>query len=76
MEAFRPQSTVYEHYTITQGHTNLGQLLGSPLLERTGGVEVSVDRWGNGGKLGAMVQERSMPLTRDLGVPAREARAQ
>ncbi|MEP6762755.1 MAG: hypothetical protein ABJB66_00525 [Gemmatimonadaceae bacterium] len=76
IEVFRPQATFYEHFTITQGHTNLGQLLGSPLLERTGGFEVAVDRWGKGGKLGAMLQERSMPLTLGVGVPANAARAQ
>jgi hypothetical protein len=76
LQRFRDQATFYEHYTISQGHTNFGQLLGSPLLERTGGFELAIDRWQRSGRVGGMLQERSMPLTRAEGVPAGAARSQ
>ncbi|MBC8089449.1 MAG: hypothetical protein H7Z40_19465, partial [Phycisphaerae bacterium] len=76
LHRFRPQATMYEHFTITQGHTNRGQVLGSPLLERTGGFEFAVDRWSSGGRIGGMVQQRSMPLTGEESVPANGARSQ
>lgn len=76
LQRFRGQATLYEHVTITQGHTNRGQLLGSPLLERTGGFELAVDRWSTSGRLGTLVQQRVMPLTGDESVPAGAARSQ
>ncbi|MEP6835810.1 MAG: hypothetical protein ABJB74_20650 [Gemmatimonas sp.] len=76
LERFRAQGTFYEHATLTQGHTNAGQSLGSPMLERTGGFEFAVDRWAQHGRTGFMIQERAMPLTRLEGVPADAARAQ
>lgn len=76
LQRFRPQASTYEHFTITQGHTNRGQLLGSPLLERTGGFEVAVDRWSHRGRIGGMIQQRAMPLLGEEGVPAGAARSQ
>ena len=76
LQRFRPQSTFYEHATITQGHTNLGQVLGSPLLERTGGFEIAVDRWGHAGKIGGMLQQRLMPITGGESVSTIDARSQ
>jgi hypothetical protein len=57
----RPQAFFYEHAPVTQGHTQRGQLLGTSLLERTGGLELSVDRYGQGGRFGVMLTSRAMP---------------
>ena len=72
----REQSTFYDHTTVTQGHTQLGQLLGSPLLDRSGGVDFSLDRWTTRGRLGLTLFERQMPRDLQVGMPADQLRTQ
>jgi len=72
----RGQATFYEHAPITQGHTQQGQLLGSYLLERSGGLELSVDRWTPRGRRGVSVMYRAMPADQTAGVQQATARAQ
>ena len=55
----RGQSTFYDHTFLTQGHTEDGQLLGSPLIDRSGGVDASVDHWTRQGRVGVSVLEQS-----------------
>lgn len=66
---FRGQATFYEHTPIAQGHTVRGQLLGTSLLERTGGGEVRLDRYSPEGRLGVIVATRALPQVRALEVP-------
>jgi hypothetical protein len=63
---FRPQATFYEHGQISQGHTVRGKLLGTPLLERTGGGEVRVDRYDQRGRRALILATRSLPNRRNL----------
>lgn len=73
----RGQGTLYEHDEIRAGHTNVGQLLGSPLLERTGGFEIAADHWTQAGRVGWMLTQRFMPPDRQVeGVDSRRARSQ
>ena len=72
----RGQGTYYEHGSVTQGHTQRGQSLGTPLLERTGGLEISVDRWASWGRVGATVVQRAMPEDTGEGVRLMAARSQ
>ncbi len=72
----RGQATFYEHAPITQGHTEQGQLLGSFLLERGGGLDLSVDRWSPRGRRGVSLMYRAMPADRSDGVQQATARAQ
>ncbi|MDA1082515.1 MAG: hypothetical protein O2973_12765 [Gemmatimonadetes bacterium] len=72
----RGQSTFYEHSRITQGHTQRGQLLGTPLIDRSGGAEFSVDRYTNAGRVGVTVVARQMPPDLEVGLPADGARSQ
>ena len=72
----REQSSFYDHTTVTQGHTQLGQLLGSPLIDRSGGVDFSVDRWTSRGRLGLTLLERQMPPDLKVGMPADQLRTQ
>jgi hypothetical protein len=72
----RGQSTFYDHTTVTQGHTQAGQLLGSPLVDRSGGVDASVDRWSKNGRLGLSLFERQMPGDLAVGLPPTQARSQ
>ncbi|HEY5492328.1 MAG TPA: hypothetical protein VIK25_14145 [Gemmatimonadaceae bacterium] len=72
----RWQSTFYDHNPITQGHTERGQLLGSPLLERSSGFEMAVDRWAPWGRAGLMVMQRTMPSDLSEGVSLQTARSQ
>ncbi len=72
----RGQATFYEHAPITQGHTERGQLLGSYLLERAGGLELSVDRWSPRGRRGLSLMYRAMPADQTAGVQRATARAQ
>jgi len=73
----RPQATFYEHGKLAAGHTNLGQLLGSPLMERTGGFEVAADRWSREGRVGWLLEQRFMPPDQQVeGVTADRARSQ
>lgn len=72
----RGQATYYEHTPITQGHTQRGQLLGTPLLERTGGLELAVDRWASWGRLGATLMQRALPEDEGEGVRRVAARSQ
>jgi len=72
----REQSTFYDHTTLTQGHTESGQLLGSPLIDRSGGVDFSLDRWTTRGRLGLAIFERQMPGDLQVGLPADQLRTQ
>jgi hypothetical protein len=72
----RGQSTFYDHTTVTQGHTQAGQLLGSPLIDRSGGIDASVDRWTKQGRLGISLFERQMPGDLSVGLPPTQARSQ
>jgi hypothetical protein len=72
----RGQSTFYDHSKIAQGHTELGQLLGTPLIDRSGGIDFSVDHFTNEGRLGVEVFERQMPPDLGVGMPADSARSQ
>jgi len=72
----RGQSTFYDHTTVTQGHTQSGQLLGSPLIDRSGGIDASVDRWLKQGRLGISLFERQMPGDFPVGLPPTQMRSQ
>ncbi len=72
----RGQATFYDHSPITQGHTERGQLLGSPLLERSDGFELAVDRWARWGRAGLTVVQRAMPSDLEEGVSLATARSQ
>jgi len=72
----RTQTTFYDHYPISQGHTEDGQLLGSPLIDRSGGIDFAVDRWNSRGRFGAEVFERQMPPDLDVGMPSYQDRSQ
>jgi hypothetical protein len=72
----REQSTFYDHTQLTQGHTQYGQLLGSPLIDRSGGVDFSLDRWTSRGRLGISIFERQMPGDLEVGLPADQLRTQ
>lgn len=72
----RGQTTFYDHSSLTQGHTEDGQLLGSPLIDRSGGVDASVDRWIPGGRVGVSLLERQMPGDLGVGMPADQLRSQ
>ncbi len=72
----RGQTTFYDHSEITQGHTEAGQLLGTPLIERSGGVDLAVDYFMTGGRLGAELMERQMPPDLGVGMPADQLRSQ
>lgn len=72
----RAQGTFYDHGRITQGHTLRGQILGTYLLERTGGLEVAVDHYARWGRVGGMLTQRAMPEDLREGVLAADARSQ
>ena len=72
----RGLATFYEHAPITQGHTQRGQLLGTPLMERSSGFEFSVDRWSPRGRTGVSVLQRAMPSGLGVGDPSRTTRSQ
>jgi hypothetical protein len=72
----RGQALFYEHSPVTDGHTHRGQLLGSPLLERTGGVELAIDRFTPRGRMGAMLVNRAMPSDGAEGQPSAGVRTQ
>ena len=72
----RGQSTFYDHARIAQGHTERGQLLGSFLMERANGVEMSVDRWGRHGREGLSLMYRAMSANLSDGVTQATARSQ
>jgi len=72
----RGQATFYEHAPIAQGHTERGQLLGSFLLERAGGVELAVNRWTPQGRSGLSVMYRAMPGDLSGVVQGETARSQ
>lgn len=66
---FRPPlATFYDHYPLSQGHTNRGQLLGSYLLERTGGAEVRIDRRSADKRIALIVMSRNLGQTRGLAI--------
>jgi hypothetical protein len=66
----RAQTTYYEHSRIRQGHTLRGQLLGTPLLQGTGGAEFRIDRYDATGRRGLVVHSRSLPNRRPIPVAA------
>jgi len=72
----RAQSTFYDHDRLTQGHTESGQLLGSPLIDRSGGIDFAADRWVRRGRIGVSLLERQMPGNLGVGFPAGDARSQ
>ena len=72
----RGQSTFYDHTTVTQGHTQAGQLLGTPLIDRSGGLDLAVDRWSPRGRLGLELFERQMPPDLAVGLPPDQTRSQ
>lgn len=72
----RDQSTFYEHSPIAQGHTQAGQLLGTPLIDRSGGAEFAIDRWTRAGRLGVVLFQRQMPSDDQVGMPLSRARTQ
>ncbi len=72
----RGQSTFYDHIPIAQGHTELGQLLGTPLIEQSGGIDLGVDRFTSAGRLGVSLMERQMPPDTWVGMPANQLRSQ
>lgn len=70
----RPQATFYEHSPITQGHTQRGQLLGTPLLQATGGAELRIDRIDVNGRRALILGSRSLPARRPVPLDATELR--
>ena len=72
----RGQGSFYDHTTVNQGHTQDGQLLGSPLVDRSGGVDASLDRWIQQGRIGLSLFERQMPGDFSVGLPPTQARSQ
>lgn len=60
----RGQALFYEHSSVTAGHTQRGQLLGSSLLERSGGLELALDRFSPRGRIGGVLTSRAMPESR------------
>lgn len=72
----RGQAPFYTHGSVAQGHTVEGQLLGTPLAEQSGGLELSVDRWARWGRAGMTLLERQLPGDRLVGMPADSGRTQ
>jgi hypothetical protein len=72
----RLQTTFYEHSPVSAGHTQRGMLLGTPLIDRSAGADLAIDRWDARGRIGAYVMEREMPDDIAVGVSADRARAQ
>lgn len=72
----RPQSRFYEHAPLTQGHTQRGLLLGTLLIDRSGGSELAIDRWASNGRTGFAILQRQMPPDVLLGMPVANARTQ
>jgi len=72
----RIQASFFEHTPITQGHTQHGLLLGTPLIERATGLELSVDRWSREGRAGVTLFQRQMPPDDSVGVRRDLARTQ
>lgn len=68
IERFRVQSIMYEHFPVTQGHTNRGHLLGTRLLERNGGSELRIDRQAARGRIGLILGTRDLSQDRALAV--------
>lgn len=73
---FRPQATFYEHSPIRQGHTQRGQLLGTPLLQATGGVELRIDRYDAAGRRALILGSRSLPHRRPVPLTENELRTE
>ncbi len=76
IQSIRPQATFYEHTPIRQGHTHRGQLLGTPLVDRSGGSELALDRWDSRGRLGIVLFQRQMPRDYTVGMARSTARTQ
>jgi hypothetical protein len=72
----RGQTTFFEHAPLNQGHTHRGALLGSPLLDRSGGSELAVNRWDSAGRIGASIFQRQMPPDILVGMPRDRTRSQ
>lgn len=73
---FRPQATFYDHFPIRQGHTLRGQLLGTPLLQVSGGSELRVDRIDPNGRRALILSTRSLPARTPLPADANELRTE
>lgn len=66
----RRQAPIYGHARIAQGHTNEGQLIGSPTALRGGGSLVAVDRYDRNGRWtvswSRVLGDPGMPLLPEL----------
>ncbi len=56
----RPQVLFYGHYRILDGHTQRGQLLGSPIVRGGSGGEFAVDRYTPRGRLSFQWQRQGL----------------
>ena len=72
----RGQAFFYEHTPVTQGHTQRGQLLGTTLMERSGGLELAIDKFAPTGRMGAMLTSRAMPVSYGEGSLSGRTRTQ
>lgn len=72
----RGQALLYAHSRLVQGHTQRGQLLGTPLAEQSGGAEFAVDRWTRRGRMGVAIVERQLPDDTGLGMAPGAERSQ
>jgi hypothetical protein len=71
----RPQSWPYSHYPIAQGHTEMGQALGSYFVERGGGgATLGVDWYRPTGRFGVELMRivRGVPSTVSLPIGPRD----
>lgn len=69
IDPFRGQDFFYEHSRLVQGHTLRGQSLGTPLLQRSGGGELRVDRYDSAGRRSLLLRTRGLPNTKAVDVP-------
>jgi hypothetical protein len=72
----RHQVTFFEHASVRQGHTQLGRLLGTPLIDRSGGSDLGIDHWSAHGRTGFGLLQRQMPPDELVGMPKDQARTQ
>lgn len=69
IQRFRGQATFYQHSPVRQGHTNRGQLLGTRLLERTGGAELRLERATDDDLVRVTLGTRDLQQRQVLSVP-------
>jgi hypothetical protein len=74
IDPFRGQAFFYEHSPLFQGHTLRGQLLGTSLLQREGGLEMRLDRYDTTGRLGLVLGTRALPNDLAVTVDAADIR--